>query len=315
MTLSRITKLSLLITVYLIGLSAPKDYSNAEFLVADKNLESRLHQKGSSLPPVVSFFLPGFDQYRMGEYASGAFYTTLGVTGLSLAAGAAQKIEEARLSETRINEYEKLDRQFVYGSQLYMFAGEMSAYHSFRHSTRLRQREGEFAFLTDQEEPLDLLLAPFAFKELTKPTTFIPLLVLTAVGMAELSEQNKSHAFNSDDLVFTGGISYNAGVGEEALFRGWIMPNLRQSMGSDFWSNASQSLIFGVAHYSERNRFPIFQVVSGYYLGWLTQRNGWSLQQAAFLHTWWDLLAIGIELASSKDSNKIVPLPRLSWTF
>lgn len=314
MTLNQTTKL-IIASIYISVCLASPAQAHAEFLRPDLGIESSWHENGSNLAPVISFFLPGFDQFRMGEFSSGVVYSGLGIGGLALAAGAVHEVQQSEINKTEIKDYTKLYRQYAYGSQLYMFAGEMSAYHSFMHTIHLRQRHGDYAFIKKQDDPADLFLAPFQFKELLKPSTFVPLAVLAALGAATIANQGHSN-FDAGDLAFTAGTSYNAGVGEEALFRGFIMPSLRQTMGSDQWSNITQAAIFGLAHYSPKNRFPIFQAGMGYYLGMLAMRNDWSLQQSIFLHAWWDVLALGIQFAASnKIEERVIRLPEMTFTF
>ncbi len=197
--------------------------------------------------------------------------------------------------------------------QLYMFAGEMSAFHSFRTSIKARRESGQFAFLKAEETPADLLTAPFDFEYVLRPTTYWPLVAGLALGIASMDSRVKDE-FSFGDAAFTAGVSYNAGVGEEALFRGYLMPVLRERIGSDGWSNVIQGTAFGAAHYSERNKLPVFQTLAGYYLGWLTQRNEWSLRESIFLHAWWDVLAIGFDVADGRVDNPIM-LPGLTFTY
>ncbi|MGE3760274.1 MAG: lysostaphin resistance A-like protein, partial [Pseudobdellovibrionaceae bacterium] len=158
----------------------------------------------------------------------------------------------------------------------------------------------------------DLMMAPFHFSHLLKPTTFIPLGVL-AYAIGSSRGEYKKRPLNSSDGFFAGGISYNAGVGEEALFRGYLMMNLRESWGSDFWSNAATATVFGLAHLSPSNRAPVAQLALGYYLGWITQRNDWTLSESIFLHAWWDVLAIAAAL--EYDEESVVYLPAFVTTF
>jgi membrane protease YdiL (CAAX protease family) len=266
------------------------------------------------LAPIGSFFLPGLGQIIEQQWEPALTYAGVAGFGIALATAAANEIKESDVNRMNYDEYDSLQRQYRYGSQLYLFAGEMSAFHSFRTSIESRRKQGEFSFLTTNEDPGDLLLAPFAFSEIKKPTTFVPLLVGAALAYTIGSDQRPHADFDGGDAAFTGGVSYNAGVGEEALFRGYLMPVFREKTGSDFWSNAGQAVIFGAAHISPNNPYPVFQTLFGYYFGWLVQRNGWSMQQAIFVHTWWDVLIIGAETARNQ-SDPFYRLPTLQFYF
>lgn len=267
--------------------------------------------RNTSLSPVMSLVLPSFDQWWEGQYGAATVYLGAGVGGLGLAARAAKG--RADSSNEDLADYTDRQRQIAYGFQVYQLAGEMSAFHSFRTAVQSRRGLGQYAFLTTEETPADLFLAPFDFSQLTRPTTFVPLLALAGL-LASLKNANSSLDVN--DAAFTAGISYNAGVGEEALFRGYMMPVLRQSFDNDFWSNTVTATLFAAAHYSQRNRLPLVQGAIGWYLGWLTQRNHWSLRQAVFLHTWWDIVAIGFELAAvQNEPDRMIRMPTLQFTF
>ena len=82
----------------------------------------------------------------------------------------------------------------------------------------------------------------------------------------------------SGDVLFASAISYNAGVGEEALFRGWMYPMFMEAFGHDLWANVASSAIFAAAHISSENPVPWPQFLAGYYFSWLVKKNGWSMQ-------------------------------------
>jgi hypothetical protein len=237
------------------------------------------------------------------------------VGGLVIAAAAAPEIEESGRNAKGLEEASDAERQFQYGSQLYMFAGEMSAYHSFRTAVLTRQPMGDYTFIkANKETTLDVMWSPFELEHITSPWTWIPLVLLAGVGAASLSNE----AFlDFGDTMFTLGVSYNAGVGEEALFRGYFMPVLRENMGGGyFWANVVQAAVFGAAHYGESNRFPIAQALMGFYLGHMTHRNGYSIRESAFLHTWWDVMAIGFLIAHENGKKaEATRVPLFNLTF
>lgn len=266
-------------------------------------------------PPLASFFVPGLGQVIEQQWEPGLTYAGTAGFGLVLAQTAAERIREDNLKRRNFDEMTGLERQYTYGMQLYLFAGEMSAFHSFRTSIHARKQNGQFTFLEAEEDTGDLLLAPFAFEEVLKPTTYLPLLAGLVFAVNRYNSHKTSRAdFDGGDAAFTGGVSFNAGVGEEAFFRGYMMPVFREWSGSDFWSNSGTAVIFGAAHYGPNNRMPIFQTLAGYYFGWLTQRNKWSLKQSIFVHTWWDIIVIGAG-AARNSSDRYIPLPGVNITF
>ena len=263
--------------------------------------------------PVASFLLPSFDQWVERQWGPAAVYAGVATTGVGVAANAAPAIDQDAYRHKDLEDYDDAERRYAYGLQLYTFAGELSAFHSFRTAVKTRQSDGQFSFLRKDETSGDLLLAPFDFSQLSHPTTYAPLLALTVVGVVDLSQGHKRRAFNASDAAFTGGVSYNAGVGEEAFFRGYLMPVLREGTGSDLAANVITAVIFGLGHISSSNPYPVFQGLFGFYLGALTQGDDWSLRQAVFLHAWWDVLAIGFSVAGRKEGY--VPLPGIVMQF
>jgi len=92
--------------------------------------------------------------------------------------------------------------------------------------------------------------------------------------------------------------------------------NLKQSWGSDFWSNATSSVVFAAAHLSSANQVPLPQLALGSYLAWLAKHNKWTLSEGVFIHTWWDIFTIAASLADNSDRvEKRVMLPPFEMTF
>lgn len=296
----------------IVALAFASSPLHAEFLSLEP-IHAPSEPRNAVWKPLASFVLPGFGQYFERQWVSGATYSTVAIGGLSMAAAAAAEISKSDLQDKDLQDQNDLQRQYTYGMQLYMFSGEISAYHAFRTAVLTRKPLGDYAFIRDKEDTLDIMASPFELEHLIRPTTYIPLLVLAAVGFSTV---HKDGFLDFGDAAFTGGVSYNAGVGEEAMFRGYFMPVLHQAFGGPFWANATQSVVFGAAHYSSYNQFPIAQTAMGFYLGWLTQRNGYSIRQSAFLHTWWDVLAIGFQIADQNGKNAVArPIPLLNFTF
>lgn len=246
--------------------------------------------------PLASLVLPGFGQYFDGQIAEGLSYSAVAGGGYLIAAAAAEQIDKKDRNATSLEDSSDAERQYMYGSQLAMFAGEMSTYHAFRTAVLTRQPIGDYTFIkANKETTLDVMWSPFELEHITSMKTWLPLLILAGVGAATI---NNDAYLDFGDTIFTLGTSYNAGVGEEALFRGYFMPVLRQNLGDSYWwANAIQAVVFGAAHYGESNRFPLAQTLMGFYLGWMNHANGYSIREAAFLHTWWDVLAIGFLIA------------------
>ncbi len=278
--------------------------------------------------PALSLFLPGFDQFISRQFTYGSIYASVGLSSLFLAAQYTQAISDYETSEEfsmlsfdeQQNMYTHDDRyrRLRLASQLYLVAGSLSAYQSFRMSALARQQIGEYLFLETEDSVQDILMAPFDLTYFTSAKTLLPLGTLTAIVLlTQQSEGYQADSFTRSDGAFVGAFSYNAGTSEEALFRGWLMPYVAQQTGSLFWSNMFQSSLFALAH-TNQTSFPIFQFGLGYYLGWLTQHQGWSIKESVFIHTWWDVVAFAAVYSKKKKAvtpGQVVWLPALRLAF
>jgi len=266
--------------------------------------------------PLANLFLPGLDQWWEGQYtyasmyssiwAGGHYYSTLVADRNDLAGQIKRRREAVRNSDDDSSEAETafaIDakdvtvRKYMLGQLLAQGASGFSVWHSFRSAVRSRQGHGQYDFLTAEETPLDILAAPLRFSYLKRSTTYIPLAVgagLAAIIMnSEPQEGYEKAAFHSSDAFFTTAFSWNAGTHEEAFFRGYLMPVMAEYWGSPFLANLLQSSVFALAHINT-NPLPLPQFFLGLHMGSVSQRRGWTLSEAVFIHTWWDIIAFGV---------------------
>ena len=102
------------------------------------------------------------------------------------------------------------------------------------------------------------------------------------------------------------------------------MPMAHEYTGSPFAANLIDASLFALAHLSTVD-IPIVQLAFGYHLGNVAQNNGYSLLEAVFIHTWWDIIAFyGIyhyervakpEVAKVRGPAPIYWLPGLTLVF
>lgn len=263
--------------------------------------------------PALSFFLPGLDQWWEGQWGPALAYT--GTAAASYAyvdlvrrrSGLYERERRRRVALERgdpaptddgaaLDSKDALTRKISLAAQVSQWAGGMSTYHSFRTSVRTRRPDGEYEFLGSEETPWDIMLSPFRFDYVVRPTTFIPLAIIS--GLSLISQRQpvddasglERSELTGEDAFYSGGFSYNAGTHEEAVFRGWLQPWLMQQWGSPFWSNSTQAVAFGMAHLNT-NPLPVIQTLLGFHLGWVTQRNSYRIGEAVFIHAWWNVAA------------------------
>ena len=285
----------------------------------------------SRLAPVASLFLPGLDQWIEGQYdyALGYSLTHLVGIGTVYSLNLNDESEEMGMQQDQAGGFSEQDQRFLWGSQLQIGAGGMSAFHAFRSMVETQKPLGRYGFLNNKEEPLDVLAAPFDFSYLSRATTYVPLALAAYLHLGIITADKETLAeadlqltsLSSSDVFYAGALSYGAGVWEEAVFRGWLLPEFMEITGSRQISNAVTSILFGAAHLNSTS-VPWIQLALGWYFGDLTMRNQWAIGESVFIHAWWDvfafLTAFRLEQAGAlPEAADLGPmyLPRLEWRF
>lgn len=262
-------------------------------------------------PQLGTFFIPGLDQFINGQPLTGATYLSLGAAGFALTAVKAKSI---KTGNSDLDSKDNDVRLAMLGYEMYSVAGGLSLYHSFRDAVDTRKED--FPFLKERDTDTGLALSAFRMDYLVRPTTFIPLLAQGAlVGLLTHAGDYSWQGLTLADVFFATTFSYGAGTWEEAAFRGWMMPVFRKWTGYDFLSNAITASIFGAVHYSEHNRLPIYQALTGFYLGWVTQRNDWSISESIFIHTWIDIIAFTTAFAFGKNKEARIQITPIVIRF
>jgi hypothetical protein len=243
--------------------------------------------------PIISFILPGVGQLYRKQLISGTSYATVGLAGAYYSDKASRDFKLSEKESLDISSQNTAVRKYILGLQVYQVAGGMSAYHTFRSAVWQRQKFDQYRFMGAGETPLEILKAPFDFNYLRRSTTYIPLLVGGSLSWYLATHPGPDYTRRSvgkEDVLFSSAFSYGAGTHEEAVFRGWIMPVLHEQGLSAPIANAGQGLIFALAHLGNSN-LPLPQLFLGLHLGRVTQKNQWSIGEAVFIHTWWDVFA------------------------
>ncbi len=265
--------------------------------------------------PMLSFLLPGLDQAIQGQYISAATYASYGLFGFSLIKAAQDKSKNP--GQADITSRDNYKRQLLLGSQMYELAGAMSAYQSYRSIINVYREHGVgYMFIKADETSLDLLAAPFDFRFLARSTTWAPLAAL--IGGILLAPKDKASAnyINGTDIGYLSAFSIQAGVAEESVFRGAFLPSMREWWGSDLWSNTAQATVFAALHISSQNPVPLPQFALGWYFGWLTQHNNYSIRENIFIHVWWDIIAFtSTYLGQTNSDRRNIYVPVIDATF
>ncbi len=262
-------------------------------------------------PALGTFFIPGLDQFINKQPLTGAAFATLGVAGLGVSYLSSRTITTG---STDLDSKDNKARFSMLGYEMYSVAGGLSMYHSFRDAVDTRKED--FPFLGERDKDLDLVLSPFRMDYMLRPTTFVPLLVQAGlVGLLVKEGHNEWQGLTLADGFFATTFSVGAGTWEESAFRGWMMPVFRKWVGYDFLSNAMAATVFAAGHYSAQNKLPIYQLITGWYLGYVTQRNDWSISESIFIHTWIDIIAFTTAFAFGKDKEAKIQLSPIVLRF
>ncbi len=174
----------------------------------------------------------------------------------------------------------------------------------------------------------DYLKAPFQKRYVGKKSSLIPLGILTVFATLDylsFKEERPNWVFSGDKKVWlfrdyrrgggalalsgvrNGVMSMNAGLSEEALFRGVFQTELTEITGHPMLGLAGASALFGLAHWDsslprDLNRQGIYtRSLIGAYLGWLYMRNNYKLEQSIAVHFWWDMIIFTSTFLKSPD--------------
>jgi membrane protease YdiL (CAAX protease family) len=174
----------------------------------------------------------------------------------------------------------------------------------------------------------DLVSAPFSFKVLKKPEVWGGFLGTMAaaftMGYFLAPEDAHIHLSASSHVNLPPYVAFPIGIGEEALFRGYLQSELMEGLGK--WGGiAVSSLVFGAAHIpnamllapEDRWRYYTFSLPlitgMGAYFGWVTEKNH-SLRESVALHSWYDFtlfaaVAMASQAATTTHAPAVFALP------
>ncbi len=230
----------------------------------------------------------------------------------------------------RLERYKKLmeiNPLIEYGSyqrETYSTTGELllaqSAQHVLFYSVYSSYRDaGAIKPITqNQESYFDLAYAPFQPKYIFNPYFLIPIGVLLVFTGYETMHPPKNPDWT---LLYPGmkrsgymgfytiTISFNAGVSEEAFFRGFLNHFLIKNYGLE-WGIISSSVLFGLAHFENGIGNVFSATVAGIYLGFLHYKENWDVRQAIAIHFWWDIIVLAYQLRFYKEDQNVLKKQR-----
>lgn len=264
------------------------------------------------LIPLGSLIVPGLGQYLNGASLHGVAYTGVALGGYLLSSVGDDTGETLDGPPHRAED--QLAQQAAHTA---LTSGFLSAWDSFHRAVPMKQTRGEYGFLGERETVGDLLTAPFDHRFLGRWTTWVDLAATAGVLAFALSGNDPKgpyHPFGVNDGAYVVSLSMNAGVGEEALFRGWLLPMLYQNLGGRFWlANGLQATMFGALH-PRASWFAMFITASAAWEGWLVRRNDWSIRESVFHHFWYDVAIVTAALLTDERGTEVrITFPVISF--
>ncbi len=246
---------------------------------------------------VASLIIPGAGQASNGDYDAAAAH--FGIFAVSVYGALRYGRKDDYLDPGKrydnANNREFINRttlKFDYAARLATDTELYSSYGAYR-DARARDNSGYRTPLPG-ESLTDLAVAPFSFRYLSRPTTFIPLALQ---ALAVFGSKSGYGIYRAQDVSKGDLYTFNAvanemtAVGEEAFFRGFINNEFSNRYG-DNGGLATSSIIFGLAHTGQgQTANSLEAAAAGLYLGWLHQRNGFEAGEGVALHYWINVLA------------------------
>lgn len=250
---------------------------------------------GQFLWPFSNMLLPGAGLYGTGRPVSGAGYTASALVGVGL-------VGHSSFDEFDLDARDSQGQRIAVGLAVLSASGMLGAYDTFRGSLPGFKAVGKYDYLEHTPSVGQIMAAPADPRYLRRWTTWVGLAFTAAATVGVLSQDKDPGAppLGGRDVAYSGAISLGAAAGEEAAFRGWLLPLFHQNMGQKFWlANGLQSTIFGAGH-PDAKEFAFVIGAWAFYQGWLTRRNGWDVRESTFQHFWYD---VAIFLATLSRSN------------
>ncbi len=253
--------------------------------------------------PLANYIIPGVTHIYYGRYGEG----TLNL-GLHAAANLGMYHKAKSFSKEEKDIIKKGDQESYEYEQLALFNKDLiesevfrgvlignrgiSVYNAFRDAVDTYQGSGEFDFLKERESTSDLLLSPFRFDHLAKPTT-LGYLLMQGLSTYFVVDERLKNRDKFEARKLTGyhmgmrvPLHFGASIGEETVYRGWMMPLMQHATGNRWVANGLQSALFGLVHDGNFGGHALF----GFYTGWVVQRNGGQLSESIFAHAWGNLI-------------------------
>lgn len=255
--------------------------------------------KTSSKSPFLAVSLaslfPGLGHVYLGDMKTAG--ALAGSTGLGMGLGAYSKTREA----IPITSLVTVNTAWYY-----------SIYSAYR-DVRIYNQDRGYIYKMPTDSFGELASAPFNFRILKKPEVwggFLGFMALAAGTSYFAYPQEAQIHHNLSTGIELPFLALPIGIGEEALFRGFLQPYFSETLSP--WGGITlSSLMFGAMHIpnalflpaEHQWRYYSFSLplitTMGAYFGWMTHKNR-SLKESVSLHTWYDFSIFTAGLLASQ---------------
>lgn len=277
------------------------------------------------LRAAASLILPGLGQAANGDWVEGGVHLGVALVLVNQYDLLLNRDDYIKPGDRTDNDRNIRTNRTTFEAEFYGTAlTDLSFYSAFGAYRDARKQIGNRGYATPapQESLAEAAYAPFQWEYLSRPTTWVPVLI--ALYGAVTPPDAQSYVYKPEGGLTRDemGAGFAAqfemvAVGEEAFFRGVLNNGLSDSLG-ETWGLAGSSALFGLAHAGVGSQASGLEAgVFGLYLGWLQQRNDYDIREGVAIHFWWDFLT-GLAMLQQRKGqigNRPVRLAQVSFHF
>ena len=262
------------------------------------------------LRAAASLIIPGLGQAANGDWAEGGVHLGVALVLVNQYDLLLKRDDYIKPGDRTDNDRNIRTNRTTFESEAYGTAlTDLSFYSAYGAYRDARQQIGNRGYATPapQESLAEAAYAPFQWEYLSRPTTWVPVLVALYGAVTPPGAQSYVYApqggLTRDEMAAGFAAQYEmVAVGEEAFFRGVLNNGLSSSLG-ETWGLVSSSAVFGIAHAGVGAQASGLEAgVFGLYLGWLHQRNDYDMREGIAIHFWWDFLT-GIAMLQQRKGQ------------
>ncbi len=274
-----------------------------------------LSHASSSEIPTGYLLLPGGTYFYEGDYKTGAAFAipevglfTMGIL-INDKMGQQDKTPEINVPSLLSFQLYAVDKWSYFQKEV----------------LRVKAENHEFKLTIDDTPLSDLMVAPFKREVISSPLVVAFALLGIADGIYGYPEKKRSFS-DIDNVTAMGNrmsrdsgtgyyegmafaVSYGAGVSEEMLFRGFMLPVIDYKYGKRA-GLVSSSLTFGLLHaFNPGLHNPAYTVaqatLAGFIFGYSVQKEDYKLSKAIAAHFWYDFFSMTTTWLTNPNENPL----------